>query len=278
MNGAPLAEDTSGLILAVDDNANDLALVERALTKHGYHVRTVSSCEEALRILQVTIPKILIFDVDMPGMTGYELSVTLKKNNRLKNIPVVFLSGDESRSNFKAWREAGGVFYVPKSSDLKNLLSVVRVLSAPRVGTPTHEKHEKDVTGSVVSADAGSRFADRRGAMRYDFAAPAEVFEPISGARVTGRTSDISNSGCYLEVAETLPPKSAVRLRIASQGTTFESWASVVHAEPGCGMGLVFLTIPAKQHGVLSEWIRKLSQPAPTDKHKSRSQNHPTNT
>lgn len=273
MSRVPQALDTRGFILAVDDNANDLALVERTLTKNGYNVRTVGSCEEALRLLQVTIPKILIFDVDMPGMTGYELSLTLKKNNRLKEVPVVFLSGDESRSNFKAWREAGGVFYVPKSSDLKNLLSVVRVLSAPRVGTPSHEK---DAAGSATSVDAGSRFADRRGAMRYDFAAPAEVFEPISGARLAGRTSDISNSGCYLEVADTLPPKSAVQLRIASQGTTFESWASVVHAEPGRGMGLIFLTIPAKHHDVLSEWIRKLSLPT-TDQHKSSSHNHPPN-
>lgn len=256
MNTPSPAPDTSGIILAVDDNAADLALIERVLTKNGYTIHTTTNCDDALRFMRDTVPKLLIFDVDMPGMTGYELAAVLKKNNRLKDVPIVFLSGDESRSNFKTWRDAGGVFYVPKSSDLKNLLTVVRVLMAPRSGSAAPEA---PANSTSMAMDAGSRFANRRAAPRYQFTAPAEVFEPISGTRVTGRTCDISASGCYVEIAEPLAPKSAVQLRIAKEGVTFEAWASVVHSEPGRGMGVVFLTVAPKQNNLLAGWIGKLS-------------------
>lgn len=261
MNTPPAASETTGIILAVDDNAADLALIERVLTKNGYTVHTTSNCDDALRFMRDTVPKLLIFDVDMPGMTGYELATILKKNNRLKDVPIVFLSGDESRSNFKTWREAGGVFYVPKSSDLKNLLTVVRVLMAPRSGStaPEAPTSSPPAKTSTMPMDAGSRFANRRAAPRYRFSAAAEVFEPISGIRVTGQTCDISASGCYVEIAEPLAPKSAVQLRIAKEGVTFEAWASVVHSEPGRGMGVAFLTVAPKQNNLLAGWIGKLS-------------------
>jgi CheY-like chemotaxis protein len=120
------------LIIAVDDDAADRALIERALAKSGYTVQTAETAELALQIMEKIVPSVLVVDVSLPGMSGYDLCSVLKADKRLRNIPIVFLSGHDSPGDFQRGREVGGMFYIPKSSAMEKLVKVVRTLCATR--------------------------------------------------------------------------------------------------------------------------------------------------
>jgi hypothetical protein len=102
---------------------------------------------------------------------------------------------------------------------------------------------------------AGERFPNPRALPRYILTALAEVIEPVSRRRVTGRTSVISDSGCHVRAGDTLSTGTIVQLRIEQEGTTFETWARVASALPDEGMGLAFFDTAQSQRDLLKKWI-----------------------
>jgi CheY-like chemotaxis protein len=116
------------LVLAVDDSPVQLHLIQDALTRNGYAVKTAASSEEALAILAVVVPAVIISDVLMSGMSGYELCQRLKRDENLRKIPVILLTGENSPKDFKAGSDAGAVMYVTKPFKAESLLNAVRVL------------------------------------------------------------------------------------------------------------------------------------------------------
>ena len=119
-------------VLAVDDDPVNLRIVRSLLERNGYTVRTAPNGEEALASLQETVPVMLICDVMMPGMSGYDLCRAIKTNQHLQKIPVVFLTGQDSPKDFKTGHEVGAVFYLAKPIKPARLLNVVRMLCPPR--------------------------------------------------------------------------------------------------------------------------------------------------
>ena len=79
------------VILAVDDVPDNLALV-RALLRQRYEVRTAASGEQALAMIQSEPPDLILLDVMMPGLDGYEICSRLKADERFRRIPVLFLT------------------------------------------------------------------------------------------------------------------------------------------------------------------------------------------
>jgi CheY-like chemotaxis protein len=116
------------LVLAVDDSPVQLRLVQDALTRNGYAVKTAPSGEDALAILASIVPAVIISDVMMSGMSGYDFCQQLKRDTRMCRIPVILLTGETSPRDFKAGSDAGAVFYVTKPFKPERLLSVVRML------------------------------------------------------------------------------------------------------------------------------------------------------
>src|SRR3984957_14441868 len=91
MNKTNTLPGADPIVLAIDDDRIVLRLIEAILTKHNYVVKTASSGEEALTILREITPAVLILDVMMPGISGYDLCWFLKQEDCLKDIPVIFL-------------------------------------------------------------------------------------------------------------------------------------------------------------------------------------------
>jgi two-component system sensor histidine kinase ChiS len=116
------------LVLAVDDSPVQLRLIQDALTRNGYAVKTAPSGEEALALLAVVAPGVIISDVMMAGMSGYEFCQHLKRDETLRRIPVVLLTGENSPKDFKAGSDAGAVMYVTKPFKAESLLNAVRML------------------------------------------------------------------------------------------------------------------------------------------------------
>jgi twitching motility two-component system response regulator PilH len=137
MSVKPSAEDhSSQLILVVDDDTSDLALISRILIKNGYSVKTAQSAEEALEILTQTVPTIVMSDVGLPGMSGLQLCAAIKSREALRDLPVVFLSGRDSPNDFKAGGQSGGVFYISKHRGIDNLMTAVNALCSARTSSP----------------------------------------------------------------------------------------------------------------------------------------------
>ena len=81
-----------GTILIVDDNNQNLVLLERLLTKSGYEVASGRNGSEALAIAEQLPPELIVTDILMPVMDGFELCRRWKSDDRLKGIPFVFFT------------------------------------------------------------------------------------------------------------------------------------------------------------------------------------------
>jgi len=116
----------SGDILLVDDNPGNLNLLEHILTGAGYQVRSASDGELALRSIKVELPALILLDIKMPGIDGFEVCRRLKENEETSSIPIIFISVLENeRDKVKAF-QAGGVDYINKPFHPEEVLARVR--------------------------------------------------------------------------------------------------------------------------------------------------------
>jgi signal transduction histidine kinase len=116
-----VAEPPAGDLLVVDDTAANLRLLTRLLSDAGFRVRPAPSGELALRAARAEPPDLVLLDVDMPDMDGFEVCRRFKADPALAQIPVLFLSAlSETEDKLAAFR-AGGVDYVTKPFRIEEL-------------------------------------------------------------------------------------------------------------------------------------------------------------
>ena len=101
-------------ILIAEDEPDIRELVAFTLRFAGHEVTTTANGEEALNQASQIIPDIIIMDVRMPRMTGYDACRAMKADNTLKNIPVVFLSAKGQDSEIQTGLDAGAEEYLLK--------------------------------------------------------------------------------------------------------------------------------------------------------------------
>jgi hypothetical protein len=99
---------------------------------------------------------------------------------------------------------------------------------------------------------------DRRYAIRYPFAADAEVLDLESGVRSDGITSDISLGGCFICTSKPLAVKSRARVTLKRKGETVEALAMVRIVKPRIGMGLEFLDLESDCTSILTRWLEQV--------------------
>jgi hypothetical protein len=103
------------------------------------------------------------------------------------------------------------------------------------------------------------RETERRQHLRYPFSASLEAVELQSKARLSGRISDLSRGGCYVDTVTTLIVGATLKIRLTHDNKFFESRARVMSSSAGMGMGLLFTETEPQQLEVLEIWIRELS-------------------
>lgn len=134
-------------VLVIDDEPASLHMITSALESADISVLVATSGEAALELLEKILPDLIIVDAVMPGFDGFETTVRIKRNLRLASIPVIFLTGlSESEHVVEAF-EVGGVDYVRKPVNLKELLARVRV----------HMAQGRAVQAGIASLDATGR-------------------------------------------------------------------------------------------------------------------------
>lgn len=101
-------------ILVVDDTPDNLRLLSAMLTQMGYEIRRVINGQTALKTAQAAPPDLILLDIMMPEMNGYEVCQHLKASDKTRDIPVIFISAlDEVLDKVKAFA-VGGVDYITK--------------------------------------------------------------------------------------------------------------------------------------------------------------------
>jgi PAS domain S-box-containing protein len=113
-------------ILIVDDTQANLKILSLMLLKHKYRVHTALDGLKALQLVQESPPDIIILDIMMPGMGGYEVCQKLKNDEQTKDIPVIFISALSSASDKVKAFEVGGVDYITKPFQIQEVLARVK--------------------------------------------------------------------------------------------------------------------------------------------------------
>ncbi len=109
-------------ILVVDDSVFDLQLVEWILQEKNYNTVIAKSGKEALEAARTFVPDLILLDIMLPDMTGFEVCVRIKKIEVLKDIPVIFITALSNVEDIVKGFEAGGVDYVTKPFNRDELL------------------------------------------------------------------------------------------------------------------------------------------------------------
>lgn len=112
-------------ILVVDDTPDNLRLLIRILQKQGYKVRPVTNGFSALEAIQSSRPDLILLDIMMPDISGYEICQKLKSEPHLMEIPIIFLSALEDGLNKAKAFEVGGSDYITKPFQVKEVLARV---------------------------------------------------------------------------------------------------------------------------------------------------------
>jgi putative two-component system response regulator len=108
------APENAATILAVDDTPGNLSLIS-GLLKGSYHVKIANSGDKALRIVHSDMPPdLVLLDIMMPGMDGYEVCRRLKADPRTRHIPVIFLTAMSKSEDEQLGLEVGAVDYITK--------------------------------------------------------------------------------------------------------------------------------------------------------------------
>jgi two-component system, sensor histidine kinase and response regulator len=131
-------------ILVVDDTVENLRLLAGMLGDQGYEVRPVTTGRQALQAVERDPPDLILLDINMPEMNGYEVCARLKQNPALKDVPVIFLTalGDVA-DKVKAF-DVGGIDYITKPFQLEEVQARVRThVALRRAGRELTESYER---------------------------------------------------------------------------------------------------------------------------------------
>ncbi len=147
-------------ILVIDDTTTNLKLVSDFLRESGFEVRVAKSGFQALQILETIKPDLILLDVMMPEMDGFETCCCLKDSPQTRDIPVIFMTAVDDASNptYKVkGLELGAVDYISKPILLKEVLARVKTHLHLRYLTQQLQK-QKDLLESVFNESADAIF------------------------------------------------------------------------------------------------------------------------
>jgi sigma-B regulation protein RsbU (phosphoserine phosphatase) len=145
---ATVSLDGSGKILVVDDDPVNRELLHRRLTRHGYHAQTAGSGAEALRRLRSEPFDLMLLDLVMPDVDGYQVLAELKTDSVLRHIPVLMISGLDQENGIARCIEAGAEDYLTKPFN--------PTLLRARIGACLEKKrlrdHEQQIYRALVAS------------------------------------------------------------------------------------------------------------------------------
>ena len=113
-------------ILIVDDQPINIKIVQRRIERAGMDVLAAYNGEDCLRVVEEQRPDIILLDVIMPGMDGFETCQRLKANPETADIPIIFITAKSAKEDVLAGLDTGAVDYITKPLELDETLARIR--------------------------------------------------------------------------------------------------------------------------------------------------------
>jgi CheY-like chemotaxis protein len=129
--------NSGATVLIVDDNPVNLKLVRVLLSTSGFDVHTAGDAEQALELLKTLRPRLILMDIQLPGMDGLTLARNLKARAEFHEVPIIALTAYAMKGDDERAMASGCTGYIPKPIDTRNFVSQIsRYLPPGRAPSP----------------------------------------------------------------------------------------------------------------------------------------------
>ena len=132
-SAAPAANNRSKIIVGVDDVPESLSLVDHIVSDAGYTFMGAAGGAECLALIARIVPQLILLDVEMPKMDGFETCRRLRTDSRLTHVPIAFLTARKSSEDVRKGMSVGGNDFVLKPFDRAKLIERLNYWTRHRV-------------------------------------------------------------------------------------------------------------------------------------------------
>jgi CheY-like chemotaxis protein len=147
---SPAQVKVQSVVLVVEKDQRTVDMMRTILQTDGYTVVIVPTAQQALEVLRTTVPCVFIAEVEAEDMSGHDLCLIIKRNDRLQHVPVILLTRSAQPADYSASHQLGAVVCMAKPFKPERLLHVVRLVSPP-------PSISKNAYGSRVSSSTIER-------------------------------------------------------------------------------------------------------------------------
>src|SRR4029079_3589013 len=124
-------------ILVVDDDADDAAVISEQLKRHDYEVDTADNGMDGLKKAASHKPDLVILDLMMPGMHGFQVCEAIRHDDKLKDTRIIVISGKRYQVDFRAADRLGANMFIPKPFEINKMLeAVIALIGKPNEALP----------------------------------------------------------------------------------------------------------------------------------------------
>lgn len=186
-------------ILIIDDTLTNLAVIVDHLEYHNFRVAVARNGKEGIKRAKYVQPALILLDVMMPEMNGFETCRRLKESDATKNIPVIFMTALDEAINKAAGYEAGGVDYITKPFKIAEVLSRINIHLTMHSLRERFERQQQKLQEEISRRELAESDLHR-------------VTEELEG-RVAQRTTElvVANTKLRSEIAERLQVEKALK-------------------------------------------------------------------
>lgn len=249
------------MILIVDDKAENIYSLKALLSIHSFPVDTATSGEEALKKILANAYALIILDVQMPGMDGFEVAEILSGYSKSKDIPIIFLTAvNTDKKYITRGYSSGGVDYITKPIDPDILLLKVKTLFRLYEQSRQMQEMHIDLVQEVENRKKAKKEADEKAA---EFRSILESIPQIAFTTSAEGTLEFTNSKWldYATGTDDFPPvheededlRSAL-LRHIPAGLPIEMEVRIKHREGGDWRYHLIRVMPVRENDKVVKW------------------------